>query len=87
MELTNPSEDMLDVAASYPNGGSVFNISRETTKREIISIEGLREEEHRMQGINLSAGASNAAEFCQVMYKLPTFDVLLDSFLKDKSGT
>ena len=76
---------MLDVSAAYPNGGAVFNVSKGTTKREIVSIEGVREEDHRLQGINLSAGPTNASEFCQVMFKLPTFDILLDDFTKQKA--
>jgi hypothetical protein len=52
----------LDVSASYPNGGSVFNICKRTTWRELCSIEGVSELERRRQGINLSGGPVNAIE-------------------------
>jgi hypothetical protein len=70
----------LDVSASYPNGGSVFNISKETTHKELCRINGVPENVQRMQGINLSGGATNGVEFCTNMYKLPTFDVVLKAF-------
>jgi len=70
----------LDVSASYPNGECVFNVSKETTKRELCKVEGVSEFTQRMQGINLSAGPSNAVEFCTTMFKLPTFGQLLEEF-------
>lgn len=70
----------LDVSASYPNGESVFNISKETTKKELISIEGVSESMRRMQGINLSGGATNAVEFCTGMFKLPQMTQWLEAY-------
>lgn len=73
----------LDVSASYPNGGSVFNISRETTHRELCYIQGVSEYKRRMAGINLSAGQTNAIEVCCDLFGLPTLDKLLDSFQQE----
>lgn len=70
----------LDVSASYPNGESVFNISRETTKKELISIDGVSESVRRMQGINLSAGATNAVEFCTGMFHMPQMSQWLEAY-------
>jgi hypothetical protein len=75
----------LDVSASYPNGECVFNISKETTKREVCDIEGIDERVYRAQGINLSGGRSNAAEFCQNMFGLPTMDVMLSHYKQSKA--
>lgn len=72
----------LDVSASYPNGGSVFNISRETTHIEVLSIEGVTEAQRRSQGINLSAGATNAVEVCTELFGLPSMETLLASYRK-----
>lgn len=69
------------MSASYPNGEVVFNISKATTRKELISIDGVSEHQRRMQGINLSGGPTNAAEFCQEIFSAPTFDVLCDRFL------
>jgi hypothetical protein len=70
----------LDVSASYPNGESVFNISKETTKKELISIDGVTESVRRMQGINLSGGATNAVEFCTGMFKMPQMQQWLEAY-------
>ena len=77
---------MLDVAASYPNNECVLNISKETTKREICDIEGIPEEVYRMQGINLSGGRTNAAEYCQTMFGLPTMDKMLHHYKASKNN-
>lgn len=76
---------MLDVAASYPNNECVLNISKETTKREICDIEGISEEVYRMQGINLSGGRTNASEYCQTMFGLPTMDKMLMHYKNSKN--
>lgn len=70
----------LDVSASYPNGGAVFNISKETTHKEMVRILGVPEIVQRMQGINLSAGHVNATEFCTDMYGMPKFETMLEAF-------
>lgn len=70
----------LDVSASYPNGGVVFNISKETTSKELISVAGIDDSIVRMQGINLSGGPTNAVEFCTQMYGLPTLEQALGHF-------
>lgn len=84
---TNIRRDVgdLDVSASYPNGECVFNVSKETTSRELISIEGVSEQTRRMQGINLCAGQTNAVEVCVGLFKLPTLDQMLDQFVKDSA--
>jgi hypothetical protein len=70
----------LDVSASYPNGESVFNISKETTRKELISVDGVSESVRRMQGINLSGGATNAVEFCTGMFKMPQMTQWLEAY-------
>ena len=70
----------LDVSASYPNGESVFNISKETTKKELLTIVGVSESVRRMQGINLSGGASNAVEFCTGMFHMPQMTQWLEAY-------
>jgi len=73
----------LDVSASYPNGGAVFNISKATTLREIHKIVNVEEEVAKMAGINLSGGASNAVEFCTTMFALPTLQELTLEFKQE----
>lgn len=73
----------LDVAGAYPNNGSVFNISKQTTHKELCKIEGVPEAIQRSMGINLSAGHTNATEFCTHMFGMPSFENLLSSFEKN----
>lgn len=73
----------LDATASYPTGERVFNVSKETTSKEIISIEGVDETTQRMSTINLSAGRVNAVEICCALYGLPTLDQMRDAFLAE----
>lgn len=70
----------LDVSASYPNGGSVFNISKQTTFRELCKIEGVSEIQQRMQGINLSSGHVNAVEICCGLFGMPDMPTMLGAF-------
>lgn len=72
----------LDVSASYPTNGSVFNVSRYTTSKEFAGIKGRSEQLVRLQGLNLSAGKTNAVEFCNMIYRLPTLDQLYSDFVK-----
>lgn len=85
--ITNIRRDTgdLDVSASYPNGGAALNISKETTSKELIDIEGVSEKQRRAQGINLSAGYTNAVEFCCEIFSAPTLTDLLVEF--DKEST
>lgn len=62
----------LDVKSSYPYGQWLFNMSRTTTVRELISIEGVRDQDRRIQGLNLSGGRTNAVEFTNVIFGTPT---------------
>jgi hypothetical protein len=74
----------LDVEGSYPSGGIVLNVSKETTKKEIIEIEGVDENTRRMCTINLSAGHVNAVEICTKMLGMPTLDQMLEAFQNDQ---
>lgn len=74
----------LDVSASYPNGGVAFNISKETTLRELIEVIGVDPLTTRMMTINLSGGATNSLEICHKLLKMPSLNQLLDAFIEDE---
>lgn len=76
----------LDVSASYPNGGSTHNISKETTKKELVLIHGVSEHVRRMQGINFSGGATNAVEICSNIFKMPTISMFIEAY-RDQANT
>jgi hypothetical protein len=74
----------LDIEGTYPTEEMIFNVSKETTKRELSAIAGITEDMKRRQGINLTAGPVNAVEICTALYKAPTFGQLLEGFKLDK---
>lgn len=77
----------LDIAGAYPTNESCANVSKATTKKEVTGIEGVTEEESKLQTINFSGGETNALEFCQVMCNMPTIDQLHEAFLKEMEMT
>ena len=66
-----------DETSAYPTAVSIANVSKATTKREIISISGIEEETFRLQNINAMFGSVNAVEYCAMMFQLPTPEDLL----------
>lgn len=70
----------LDVASGYPKGTCCFNTSRETTKKEIVEIEGIPKHVSQLEGINLSGGHNNAIYYSTQMLGLPTLFQLDDYF-------
>lgn len=60
-----------DATAAYPTCTSVCNVSKETTKRELINIEGVDEDVFRMQNLNLVMGPVNAIEYTVAMFDFP----------------
>lgn len=63
-----------------------YNIGKDTTSRELVSIEGVDEEVFRMQNMHLSAGHVNAIEYCTTMMGFPKMDELLIAF-EQKNNT
>jgi hypothetical protein len=70
----------LDVSAAYPTNEEVMNISKETTSKELCSIDGVTDYIRRHEGINLSGGQTNAVEVGSMLFGLPTLDTLLVAF-------
>lgn len=74
----------LDVTGSYPNGGVVMNMARNTTVKELISIEGVTDYTRRMMGLNLSGGATNAVEICCNLFSMPSLVEMYDAFAAEE---
>jgi hypothetical protein len=73
----------LDVRATYPTLEMVCNISKETTSKELGAIDGVTELDRRAAGVNMSGGSTNAIELCVSLYKAPTPNQLLASFMAE----
>lgn len=67
-----------DAVSSYPTDISVGNVSKATTKRELIRIENIDEDVFRMNNLNLVLGATNAIEYAVEMFGMPKPEELLD---------
>lgn len=78
--LTNQLNIKLDVSAAYPNNECVFNVSKETTRKELTSMEGVNLYTQKMQTINLSGGHTNAVEWCTTLHNFPQLTSLLENF-------
>lgn len=66
-----------DAVSAYPTATSITNVSKETTKRELISIKDIDEEVFRAQNLNLVLGRVNAIEYCTTMFNMPKPEDLL----------
>lgn len=66
-----------DIVSSYPTVTEIANVSKETTKREVIDIEGIEEDVFRIQNMNMVLGHTNSLEYVAHMFGLPkAMDIL-----------
>ena len=66
-----------DATSAYPSATEVANISKGTTKREIIAIEGIEEDDFRIANMNMVMGSVNAMEYSIKMFNAPSpFEIL-----------
>lgn len=73
----------LDIEGTYPTEEDLFNISKETTVRELSAIRGVDPYIQRMCGVNMTGGHTNAIEICSEIFKLPEPFSVLEMFLQD----
>jgi len=71
-----------DVASAYPNATRAANVSKDTTHRELVKLEGFVKDIFMLQNINLTYGMTNSLEYCQTMFKMPTLFELYDNIIK-----
>lgn len=67
-----------DATAAYPTCTSVANVSKSTTRKEIMAVEGIDEEIFRKQNLNFILGGVNSLEYCTAMFNMPPVHKLLD---------
>jgi len=66
-----------DAVSSYPSNIMAANISKDTTHREVVAIEGKDKELFKPQNINLMYGNTNVVEFAINMLNAPSlYDIL-----------
>jgi hypothetical protein len=72
-----------DATAAYPTIKDICNVSKSTTTKELIAIQGIPREVFRMQNLNFILGATNSIEYCTTMHQLPKPYELLNEFKKE----
>lgn len=76
----------LDVSSAYPNSEICFNISKETTLRELCGVQGIPEDIKRRAAMNLTMPRQNAYEICQDILGAPSLPSLLKQYEADKAS-
>lgn len=66
----------LDAVSSYPSDILAANVSKDTTHRELLDVEGIDRLDFMRQNINLFFGKVNHVEYCTTMLKFPTLEEL-----------
>lgn len=67
-----------DQVSGYPSDGQAANVSRDTTKKEILGIEGYDKDDIKGKNVNLLFGKINALGYGKDMFKLPTLFEVID---------
>lgn len=65
-----------DVSSSYPSVTNCCNVSKETTYREVITIEGLPEDKFRLANLSIAAGHANILFYFSEMFDMPKLSEL-----------
>lgn len=87
--ITNIKKNVADAdqASGYPSNTMAANVSKDTTHRELVGIEGMSKKDFMLHNINLTFGSANSLEYSQVMFRLPTLFTLIDNLnlIKEKN--
>lgn len=67
-----------DIIAAYARGILGCNVSKTTTKREVIKIHGTKTDNWLRANLNLMSGNTNALEYVHDMYGAPTLDEMVE---------
>lgn len=71
-----------DCVGSYPSDTLAENVSKSTTRREIITIVDVPEEIFRLENINLLSGKCNSIEYCTNMFNFPSVEKMIELYEK-----
>jgi hypothetical protein len=74
-----------DAVSSYPSDSVATNLSKTTTKRELIDVVGVKKEVFRRNNINLVFGPINSPRYVREMMNGPSYDELLE-IIKEKKN-
>ena len=77
----------IDVSSGYPNIERSMNMSKDTTYHELHRIEGIKEIDQRIVGLNILGGKVNSLTFATTIYKLPHPVEVYQMYIQKKQGT
>lgn len=66
-----------DQVSGYPNDTIAANVSRDTTSRELLSIEGFTKDIFKVENMNLIYGNVNAVQYCTTLLNFPKIEDLV----------
>jgi hypothetical protein len=69
-----------DAVSAYPSCTAAGNVSKATCSKEIITIDGVEENDFRRHNLNMLQGHVNALEYGCEMFKLPKPREILSYF-------
>lgn len=73
-----------DQVSGYPSDGQAANVSKDTTTKELLSVEGIDKEVFMKQNINLMFGVVNHNEYAKEMMGMPSIIQLIEHIAKLK---
>lgn len=72
-----------DAVSAYPSSIFAANVSKDTTSREILSVEGASEDTMRLSNINFMFGKVNQVTYMSDMCNYPTLETLEKNMVID----
>ena len=67
---------MVTAVSSYPSNIAAANVSKDTTHRELLAVEGKEKNFFKIENINLMFGPINVIQYCVNMFDMPTLEEL-----------
>ena len=65
-----------DQVSGYPSDTVAANISKDTTSKELLDVEGFEKEQFKLANMNLFYGSVNAVSYATEMFNFPTLEEL-----------
>lgn len=58
-------------SSGYPSNGLAANVSKDTTSKELLEVEGIDKDIFRIKNLNLMFGKVNNMDYCNSMLNMP----------------
>ena len=67
---------VVTAVSSYPSNIAAANVSKDTTHKELMGVEGKEKNMFKVENINLMFGPINIIQYCVNMFNMPTLEEL-----------